>query len=258
MQPEAVGESATQEVPARAPELADEAQWLELENKRRHRPIAPTLALRGIRKRWAGQPDAVLDRVDLNLQPGELTSISGRNGAGKTTLLRIVAGLILPDGGTIRLRELDPARDRRRYQLRLGFLSAGNSGLTARLSTRYQLAYWARLAFVPAGEREAAIERALTSFSLHELASQRVDRLSMGQRQRLRAAMAFLHAPELVLLDEPLTSLDDEGAAMVAAAVRRVTASGGAVVCCSPEADDHSEFRFDRRWLLEAGRLVTA
>jgi ABC-2 type transport system ATP-binding protein len=256
MRAEAIDQSTVQEGSA-ALGLLEQPHRRGLEEDER-RPISSTLTLRGITKRWRGQPRPVLDGIDFDLEPGELVWIGGRNGAGKTTLLRIVAGLITPDGGTVRLRGLDPERDRRRYQLRLGFLPAGNAGLTARLSTRYQLTYWARLAFVPESERDGAIERTLAAFSLHELASQRVDRLSMGQRQRLRVAMAFLHAPDVVLLDEPLTSLDDEGATMLAAAVREVTARRGAVVSCSPAAEDQSALSFDRRCLLEAGRLVTA
>jgi ABC-2 type transport system ATP-binding protein len=170
----------------------------------------------------------------------------------------MIAGVITPDVGSIRLQGIDPERDRRRYQTRVGYLPAGNTGLTARLSARYQLQYWARLAFVPASEREAAIERALTAFSLHELAPKRVDRLSMGQRQRIRVAMVFLHSPEVVLLDEPLTSLDDEGAVLLSAAVREVTARGGSVVSCSPGDDDQARLDFDRRCVIDAGRLVPA
>lgn len=216
------------------------------------------LTLRGITKRWRRHPDPVLDDIDFDLKPGELVWIGGRNGAGKTTLLRVIAGVITPDEGTVRLLGMDPEQERRLYQMRLGYLPAGNSGLIARLSTRYQLQFWAKLAFVPPSQREAAIERTLTAFSLQELASKRVDRLSMGQRQRIRVAMVFLHSPEVVLLDEPLTSLDGEGAELLAAAVREVTARGGSVVSCSPESEDQARLEFDRRCVVDAGRLVPA
>jgi ABC-2 type transport system ATP-binding protein len=241
------------------------AEALELrEESRLHKvePASANLTLRGItkhwRRGWRPQPDPVIHDIDLDLAPGELVWIGGSNGVGKTTLLRIIAGVITPDAGTIRLQGLDPERERRRYQSQIGFLTAGNTGLIARLSARYQLNYWAHLAFVPASEREAAIERVLTTFSLHELAAKRVDRLSMGQRQRIRAAMVFLHSPDVVLLDEPLTSLDDDGAALLSGAIREVTARGGSVVSCSPGHDDEAKLDFDRHCVIEAGRLVPA
>jgi ABC-2 type transport system ATP-binding protein len=81
--------------------------------------------------------------------------------------------------------------------------------------------------------------------------------MSMGQRQRLRIAMTFLPRPEVVLLDEPLTSLDEEGPALLQAAVEWVLAREGAVLWCSPSGE-HLEMEFDARWTIERGRLVTA
>ncbi|MGH2981330.1 MAG: ATP-binding cassette domain-containing protein [Solirubrobacterales bacterium] len=232
-----------------------------LEQHQEKRPASPAAAplfsAAGISKTWRGQPEPVIDDVDLELAPGECVWIGGRNGAGKTTLLRIFSALITPDTGGVRLGGLDPERERRRYQLRLGFLTAGNAGLTARLSARYHLRYWARLALVPTAEIEPAIERTLEAFSLRELASRRVDRLSTGQRQRLRVAMAFLHSPDLVLLDEPVASLDAEGIETVAAAVREVTARDGAAVFCSP-ADRDPDLDCDRHFVIDAGSLVKA
>jgi heme ABC exporter ATP-binding subunit CcmA len=254
-----MAESATREGSlAQAIDLSEEPGLREVEPGASKPEEAANLTLRGITKRWRRNWDPVLDDIDFDLKPGELVWIGGRNGIGKTTLLRIIAGVITPDSGSIRLQGMDPERERRRYESRIGFLTAGNTGLIARLSTRYQLQFWAKLAFVPRSEREAAIERALTAFSLHELASKRVDRLSMGQRQRIRIAMVFLHSPDVVLLDEPLTSLDDEGAVLLSDAVREVTARGGSVVSCSPAADDQARLEFDRRCVIDTGRLLPA
>jgi len=195
------------------------------------------LVLKGISKVWDKRQGPVLDAVDLALAPGALVSLIGPNGAGKTTLLRIVAGLIAPDSGTVRLDGLDPFGERREFQRRLGFLSAGQTGLDARLSVRGHLEYWARIAFVPRADRERLIEKAIERFSLSNFASRRVDRLSMGQRQRARLALAFLHEPELVLLDEAQNSMDEDGIVLLNEVLGAFTAAGGTAICCSPSRD---------------------
>lgn len=219
--------------------------------------LRPLLEMWGVTMRWPRVERPVLDGVDLLLERGTLTWLGGRNGTGKTTLLRIAAGMLLPARGVVILDELHPVRDRRAYQGRVGFLSAGNAGLHARLTVRRHLRYWARLAFIPAAERPAAIERVLGLFDLEELAGRRVDRMSMGQRQRVRLAGTFLHDPDVILLDEPRNSLDSEGVEIVVAAVQAVMDRGGAAVWCAPTGEQQP-IDPDQGFLLEDGRLVEA
>ena len=110
---------------------------------------------------------------------------------------------------------------------------------------------------VPRDRFRATVEEAIETFDLTELAERRVDRMSMGQRQRLRIAMTFLPHAEVVLLDEPLTSLDEEGGALLQAAVAETLARDGAVLWCSPSGE-HLETEFDAHWTIEHGRLVSA
>ncbi|MCW3066632.1 MAG: transporter ATP-binding protein [Solirubrobacterales bacterium] len=215
------------------------------------------LELQGIVKRWRGAPRPVLDGVDLRIEAGTLVRIDGANGAGKTTLLRIAAAIITPEAGTVRLAGIDPERDRRAFHRRLAFLAAGNTGLYARLKVRQQLEWWARMCFLPRGEREARIDAAIAEWGIEEFAGRRLDRLSMGQRQRVRLAMTFLPDPELVLLDEPRTSLDEEGIDAVIGALHGVTERGGAGVWCAP-AGEPAAIDFDAHWLLSAGVLAPA
>jgi ABC-2 type transport system ATP-binding protein len=212
------------------------------------------LALRGVSKRWHKSQPAVLEDVDLNLDIGSRTWIGGRNGAGKTTLLRIAAGLIDPDSGRALVWGFGPRERHSRYHRLVAFLAAGDRGLYARLTVRRQLAFWAAIAKLDREHAERRIEAALDDFDLHALADRRVDRMSMGQRQRLRIALTFLPEPETVLLDEPLTSLDGEGAALLEAALDRLTDGGGALLWCSPSGD-HPDLVFDDDWFLEDGRL---
>jgi ABC-type multidrug transport system ATPase subunit len=218
---------------------------------------APLLRMERIVKRWPKAPAPVLDGVGLHLRPGAVIAIDGRNGAGKTTLLRIAAGLITPDAGTVRIDGLDLERERTECHRRIGFLSAGNTGLYGRLTVEQHLAFWARVAMIPRAERAPAIARTTADLELAELCGRRVDRLSMGQRQRLRIGLALLHSPKLLLLDEPRTSLDLDGTALLAAAVERIVAAGGAAVVCLPTGEPDF-LGFDARFTVDGGRVIPA
>ncbi len=212
------------------------------------------LALDAISKSWG--PRAVLKSVSLELPEGALLHVHGRNGAGKTTLLRIIAGIFRPDEGQVTLRgELTPERHRREYQQSIGFLAAGDRGIYARLTGRRNLEFWAAVAFIERSRRAAAIERVVEMFLPDGLADQRTDRMSTGQRQRVRLAMAFMHRPQLVLLDEPTASLDDVGVASLIAALEEHKREGGSMICCSPGAD-RDALPFDDGFLLQDGHLV--
>jgi ABC-2 type transport system ATP-binding protein len=227
------------------------------------RSKAPTAAsdaplkLRGLCKRWRKDLPLVLDDLSLTLEPGTSTWVGGYNGVGKTTMLRVAAGLIEPDTGRTEVWGTSPRENRARYQQLVSFLPAGDRGLYARLTVRGQLEFCARIAMVPRRRFAETIDQAIGTFNLDELVERRVDRMSMGQRQRLRIAMTFLPRPEIVLLDEPLTSLDDEGAMLLQAEVRRVLAHDGVVLWCSPSREQ-LDMTFDASWVLERGGLAPA
>ena len=213
---------------------------------------ATVLRLDGIVKSWRGVP--VLTAIEVHLDAGTTLAISGANGAGKTTLLRIAAGLITPERGSVSVCGLGPEGDRTEFHRRIGFLSAGNTGLYARLKAEHHLELWSRLALMPKLARGPAIERAIEMFGLRELCGRRVDRLSMGQRQRLRLALAFVHEPIVVLLDEPATSLDEHGIAAVQTGLDDLKGRGGAAVVCLPSGWEQL-LSVDRQEVLRGGRL---
>lgn len=212
------------------------------------------LRLEDVCRSWGRRQ--ILRGVDLELMGGSAVAIFGANGVGKTTLVRIAAGLVAPDAGRVRLAGLDPVRDRRAFQRRLGVLTAGDRGLYARLTVAQNVRLWAALSLVDPARETELLTRACARFELGPTWKSRVDRISQGQRQRVRLAMTFLHEPELVLLDEPHTSLDDAGLAQLSAAIEELLARGGAALWCAPSIRG-IELPARRRLVLGAdGKLV--
>jgi ABC-type multidrug transport system ATPase subunit len=107
---------------------------------------------------------------------------------------------------------------------------------------------------LPSESRESSIARTLDAFELDELRGRRVDRISTGQRQRLRLALGFLHDPSLLLLDEPESSLDDRALGLLSAAIRRARSQGATAIICTPGAK-HEHLEIDQRFVVANGRL---
>jgi ABC-type multidrug transport system ATPase subunit len=225
------------------------------DSARRTLDEVPVLRASGLVKRWGRSMPPVLAGAELTLRPGEFVAIVGRNGVGKTTLLRILCGLIDAEEGSVVIDGLSPRRDRRTFHRRVSFLPATNTGLYVRLTVRQNLELWSKLALLPRRRRRNAVDAALDDFALGDLAPRRADRLSMGQRQRVRLALATLHAPRVLLLDEPVNSLDGEGVDMLLSLLERHRRGGGCAVWCAPEVD-HRVLGLDRCLTLQEGRLA--
>jgi ABC-type multidrug transport system ATPase subunit len=155
----------------------------------------------GLEKRYGAK--RVLRNLDLDVEQGGFVLVTGPNGSGKTTLLRLVAGLAAPTGGVLEVRA--ERRD-------LGFL--GHEPLVYReLTALENLDLYGRLYHVP--ERRERIGMLLERFGLWEARSERVAAYSRGMQQRLALCRVFLHGPSLILLDEPFSGLDAEGAELL-------------------------------------------
>jgi heme ABC exporter ATP-binding subunit CcmA len=170
--------------------------------------MKPAIEARGLTQRF-GRQLALLD-VDLEVGAGERVALLGDNGAGKTTLLRLLATVARPAAGDLRLFGLDAVRQRAALRPRLGWL-AHEPGLYPALTARENLEFFCTLHGLP-GSR--AVE-CLELLGLAEDAGRPAAELSRGRRQRLAVARTLLHDPELWLLDEPDSSLDTAGRALL-------------------------------------------
>jgi len=169
---------------------------------------APAISVAGLRRDYGDRP--ALDGVNLGLATGASLVVLGPNGAGKTTLLRILATLLRPSGGEVRVLGCSLPDEAWKLRGRIGYL--GHEPLLYRdLSGRENLRFGARLYGIERDAAEARIEELLRAVGMERRADERVAELSAGMRQRLSIARCVLHEPELLLLDEPDSNLDAEG-----------------------------------------------
>ncbi len=169
----------------------------------------------------------VLRHVDLDIDAGSFVALMGANGAGKTTLLRLVAGLATPTTGAVTLAGVDLRKAGPGLRRMLGFVS--HDGLLyGDLTGRQNLMFHARLFGV--ADPEARIEELADVLDLRRVLDRPAGVLSRGNKQRLTLARALMHGPDVLLLDEPFTGLDEESAARLVTLLRALHAEGRTIV----------------------------
>ena len=218
------------------------------------------LEVRGLAKSFG--PDArLLEDLDLDAAPGELVAIVGESGSGKSTLLNLIAGLDTPDRGLVRVGGVALASqdddERSRWRRReLGFVFQ-SFHLLPYLTVAENVALPLALNGVPGPERDRRGRAALESVGLAERHGHRPGVLSGGEAQRVAIARALIHAPHLVLADEPTGNLDERNAAQVLATLRgavKASSAAGLLVTHSPVAAASA----DRVLRLQGGKLRPA
>ena len=210
------------------------------------------LRLRGICKAYDGR--AVLDDVDLDVAPGEICALLGPNGAGKTTCVSIVAGLRRPDRGTVEVGGVDVVARPGAARALLG-LAPQDLGVYPVATVRENLHVFGALAGLRRAALGARIEELAAALYLQPLLDRRVAMLSGGQKRRVHTAIALMHKPRLVLLDEPTVGADVETRAALLDVVRNLAADGAAV-CYTSHYLGEIEALDAAVAILENGRIV--
>jgi ABC-2 type transport system ATP-binding protein len=213
---------------------------------------AITVGLTGITKRYRGT--TALDAVDLSFRPG-VTGLLGPNGAGKTTLLRIIATVLAPDAGDVRLLGRSPATpdDLAEVRRRLGY-QPQEMGFPRAFTGFGFVDYMAVLKeWTARGPRHDEVRRVLDLVDLGEVATKHVRALSGGQRRRVALAQALLGDPDLLLLDEPTTGVDPEQRV----SLRQVLSRAGerSTVLLSTHQTEDVAALCDRVVVLDQGRV---
>ena len=206
----------------------------------------------GVRRTFGGV--VAVDTMDLDAPPGQVTALVGPNGAGKTTLLLVLATLLVPDSGSVSVAGFDPVVQPREVRRRTGWMPDA-FGTWESLTCREALTTVAdayRLA--PAGAARR-IDELLDLMHLGDLADRPTQVLSRGQKQRLGLARALVHAPSVLLLDEPASGLDPRSRVELRTIVRGLAEAGAAVLVSSHVLAELDELA-DRAVIVSGGRTV--
>nr|WP_314546620.1 ABC transporter ATP-binding protein [uncultured Massilia sp.] len=212
---------------------------------------SPALVLRALRKSF-GRP--AVDGLDLTVRRGELYALLGPNGAGKTTTLRMVTGLLAPDAGQVEVLGTDLGRDPAGAKRRMAYLP-DDPLLYGKLKPGEYLEFVAGLWGIRAADAEPRARELLDWLDLTQHAHELTEGFSRGMKQKLALAGALIHAPELLILDEPLTGLDAAAARQVKDLLLSHVAGGGTVILTT-HILEVAERLAQRIGIIRQGRLI--
>jgi ABC-2 type transport system ATP-binding protein len=204
-------------------------------------------------KRYPGGVLA-LDAVSFTAGAGELVALVGANGSGKSTLLKLLFGIVRADAGSAEVMGMDPRRDRTRLRAAAGY-AGQEAALDPEITGWETLRLFHALAGLPDRDRERRLAETVEEHGLGAFAERRVGTWSGGQRQRLHLALAALHAPRLMLLDEPTAGLDPEGRRALWRRLGEWRDGGRTTFVATHDLADAAA-RCDRVLVMHHGRLV--
>ena len=208
------------------------------------------LAIRDLSKSFGGRK--ALDGVTLDLSPGETLGLLGPNGAGKTTLVRSVAGRVVPDGGSLSILGLSPDQDSARSVR--GWVPQ-EIALYPLLSARENLWTFGRYQGLAGDALAAGIRTSLDWIGLADRAEDKTDKLSGGMKRRLNIAAGTIHAPRVLLLDEPTVGVDPQSRERIYAMIGELKAGGVSILYTTPYMEE-AERLCDRIAIIDHGRII--
>ncbi|MFC6086206.1 ABC transporter ATP-binding protein [Sphaerisporangium aureirubrum] len=207
------------------------------------------LEVRRLKKRYGDK--IALDDVSLSVQEGQMFGFVGANGAGKTTTMRIIMGVLSGDGGEVEWRGKPVGFETRR---RFGYMPE-ERGLYAKMRVAEQIVYFGQLGGMSPATARGSADTLIERLGLTERRDDDVDSLSLGNQQRVQLAVALIHEPELLVLDEPFSGLDPIAVDALAGVLAERTAKGVPVVFSSHQLD-LVERLCDSVGIIKAGTMI--
>uniref|UniRef100_UPI000FD99C44 ABC transporter ATP-binding protein n=1 Tax=Paenibacillus kobensis TaxID=59841 RepID=UPI000FD99C44 len=217
-------------------------------------PEGPFRGLRTLVSRQYTSKEAVRG-VSFSIKPGEFVGYIGPNGAGKSTTIKMLAGILHPSSGEVRIDGLSPHRDRRRVARRLGVLFGQRTQLWWDLPVRDSYDILAAMYSMPSGKRDARISELAELLQLGEFMDTPVRKLSLGQRMRADLAAALLHDPDILFLDEPTIGLDVVAKRSIRDYLRSINIELGKTVLLTTHDMDDIEQLCSRVIVINRGSL---
>jgi sodium transport system ATP-binding protein len=208
------------------------------------------LSCLGLHKSF-GPVRAVTD-ITFHVRPGEVVGLLGPNGAGKTTVLRMLSGILTPDAGQVLACGFDMKSDPLNAKRHIGFLS-GDTQLYQRLSPREVLLYFGELYEIPKPQLHTRAAELIADLDMSSFSDRPCDTLSAGQKQRANIARAFLHDPQILILDEPTNALDILSGRFIVNAIRQQR-DRGKTILFSTHIMSEAEYLCDRIVMIHQGR----
>ena len=212
------------------------------------------IEVRGLVREYKKGPRAV-DGIDLTVAPGEIYGFLGPNGAGKSTTVHVLTTLLPPTAGTALVAGYDVVKDGPKIRGLIG-VALQEAALDPLLTARDHLRLQATLQSVPKEQREARAEELLHRVGLVEAADRKVSGYSGGMKRRLDLALALIHSPRILFLDEPTTGLDPQSRTDIWNEVALMRREAGVTVFLTTQYLEEADVLADRVGIIDAGHIV--
>ena len=213
-----------------------------------------SIVVEGLVREFRKGPRAV-DGIDLRVEPGEIYGFLGPNGAGKSTTVLMLTTLLPPTSGTARVAGFDVVREGPKVRGAIG-AALQEAALDALLTGRDHLRLQTMLQGLPRPERKARADALLERVGLTEAADRKVGGYSGGMKRRLDLALALVHGPRVLFLDEPTTGLDPQSRTALWDEVARLAREDGVTVFLTTQYLEEADVLADRVGIIDHGRIV--
>jgi len=216
--------------------------------------IRPLIEAKGLSKYF--DDFLAVDRIDLEVYPGEILALLGPNGAGKTTTIRLLASILKPSTGWTKIDGVDVLSHPAETRAKMGILTE-HHGLYSRMRAIEYLAFFGEAYGLSREVISVNTERLLKQYGLEEVSGKRLGEYSKGMRQKLALARALLHDPSIVLLDEPTSAMDPASAKQVRESIRGLKSSSRAIIICTHNLNE-AEYLSDKIAIMSDGKIISS